>query len=137
MIGWHHRLNGDEFEQPPGDTEGQGSLECFSPWGHEEPDMTKRLNNNKVASINRFQQLPRHSIVTLYFKTHDFFFFLNVRPLLFKSFDCIKTLICCLSCPGVKGSRNPRTQERSCLPSTKINRKCGSIFSPALGIVFH
>ena len=38
--------------------------------------MTERLNNNKVASVNRFQQLPCHSIVTLYFKTHDFFFFL-------------------------------------------------------------
>ena len=34
MVGWHHRLNGYEFEQTPGDAEGQGSLACCSPWGH-------------------------------------------------------------------------------------------------------
>ena len=33
MVGWHHRLNGPEFEQVPGDGEGQGSLVCCSPWG--------------------------------------------------------------------------------------------------------
>ena len=33
MVGWHHRLNGHEFEQAPGDSEGQGSLVCCSPWG--------------------------------------------------------------------------------------------------------
>ena len=33
MVGWHHRLNGPEFEQAPGDSEGQGSLACCSPWG--------------------------------------------------------------------------------------------------------
>ena len=33
MVGWHHRLNGCEFEQTPGDGEGQGNLECCSPWG--------------------------------------------------------------------------------------------------------
>jgi len=33
MVGWHHRLNGYEFEQTPGDSEGQGSLGCFSPGG--------------------------------------------------------------------------------------------------------
>ena len=34
-VGWHHRLNGHEFEQTPGDNEGQGSLVCWSPWGHK------------------------------------------------------------------------------------------------------
>ena len=34
MVGWHHRLNGHESEQTPGDSEGQGSLECCSSWGH-------------------------------------------------------------------------------------------------------
>ena len=33
MVGWHHRLNGHEFEQIPGDSEGQGNLTCCSPWG--------------------------------------------------------------------------------------------------------
>ena len=40
MVGWHHRLNGYEFEQAPGDSEEQGSLVCCSPWGHKELDTT-------------------------------------------------------------------------------------------------
>ena len=40
---WRHRLNGHEFEEVPGDDEGQGSLACCSPWGHKELDMTERL----------------------------------------------------------------------------------------------
>ena len=46
MVGWHHRFNGHEFEQAPGDSEGQGSLACCSPWGRKESNMTSRLNNN-------------------------------------------------------------------------------------------
>ena len=46
MVQWHHQLNEHEFEQTPGDGEGQGSLACCSPWGHKELDMTERLNNN-------------------------------------------------------------------------------------------
>ena len=46
MVWWHHQLNGHEFEQALGDGEGQGSLECCSPWGHKESDMTEWLNNN-------------------------------------------------------------------------------------------
>ena len=52
MVGWHHRLNGHEFEQASGDSEGQGSLECCSPWDQEELDMTKQLNNNTFAVKN-------------------------------------------------------------------------------------
>ena len=40
MVGWHYRLNGHEFKQTLGDSEGQGSLVCYSPWGDKEPDMT-------------------------------------------------------------------------------------------------
>ena len=39
-IGWHHWRDGHEFEQAPGDREGQGNLMCCSPWGHRESDMT-------------------------------------------------------------------------------------------------
>ena len=46
IVGWHHRLNGHEFKQTLGDSQGQGSLMCCSPWGHKELDMTERLNNN-------------------------------------------------------------------------------------------
>ena len=40
MVGWHHQFNGHEFEQAPGDGEGQGSWVCCSPWG-----LRVRLNN--------------------------------------------------------------------------------------------
>ena len=46
MVGWHHRLSGHEFAQTPGDSEGQGSLVCCSPWGRKELDKTWQLNNN-------------------------------------------------------------------------------------------
>ena len=45
MVGWHHWLNGHEFEQAPGDDEGQGSLPCCSLRGHQESDKTERLKN--------------------------------------------------------------------------------------------
>ena len=48
MVGWHHRLNGHEFEQTPGDGEGQGSLVCCSSWGFKESDTTEQLNNNNI-----------------------------------------------------------------------------------------
>ena len=41
MVKQHHQLNGHKFEQNPGDGEEQGSLECYSPWGHEQSDMTE------------------------------------------------------------------------------------------------
>ena len=51
MVGWHHQLNGHEFELAPGDGDGansqsqaQGSLACSSPWGCKELDMTEQLN---------------------------------------------------------------------------------------------
>ena len=40
LVGWHHRHNGQEFEQTPGDSEGQGSLVCCNSWGHKELDTT-------------------------------------------------------------------------------------------------
>ena len=46
IVGWHHWLNGHEFEQTPGDDEGQRSLLCFSLWGRKESDTTEWLNNN-------------------------------------------------------------------------------------------
>ena len=61
MVGWHHRLNGHEFEQAPGDGEGQGSLECCSPWGRKELDTAEQLNNKLdlqigERQINKFQR---------------------------------------------------------------------------------
>ena len=48
MVGWHHQLNGHEFGQALGDGEGQGSLECCSPWGCKELDTPERLNNDST-----------------------------------------------------------------------------------------
>ena len=46
-LGWHHRVNGHEFEQTLRDREGQGSLVCCSPWGCKESDATEQLNKQK------------------------------------------------------------------------------------------
>ena len=43
MAGWHHPLNRHEFEQTPGDSEGQGNLVCYSPWGPQ------RIGHNLVT----------------------------------------------------------------------------------------
>ena len=52
MAGWHHQCNGHELGQTLGDEEGRGGLACYSPWDHQESDMTGWLNNNKVAKIS-------------------------------------------------------------------------------------
>ena len=51
MVGWHHRLNGHESEQAPGDGEGQRSLVCCSPWGRKELDTTEQLSNNNKRDV--------------------------------------------------------------------------------------
>ena len=61
MAGWHHRLDGREFEQALGDGEGQGSLVCYSKWGCKESDTTQRLNNRQyflsVAAVVAWGQI--------------------------------------------------------------------------------
>ena len=56
MVGWHHRLDGHEFEQALGVGDGQGNLECCSPCGCRESDTAERLNNNtylrKILCVN-------------------------------------------------------------------------------------
>ena len=51
MVGWHHPLNGHEFEKALGVGDGQGSLLCCDPWGHKELDTTERMNNSMVFPI--------------------------------------------------------------------------------------
>ena len=48
MVGGHHQLNGHEFEQTPGDSEGQGTLACCIPRGHKELDTTEQLNGKNL-----------------------------------------------------------------------------------------
>ena len=61
MVGWHHRLDGQKFEQAPGVGEGQGSLVCCSPWGRKELGTTERLNWTEL-SYTTFHHLiaPTH-----------------------------------------------------------------------------
>ena len=51
MVGWHHQLNGHEFEQALGNGEGQGRLACCSPWDNKELDMTENLNNSITDAL--------------------------------------------------------------------------------------
>ena len=54
MVGWHHQFNGHEFEQAPGDGDGQGSLVCCSTCGRKESDMTERLNKDNSVTESFF-----------------------------------------------------------------------------------
>ena len=58
MVGWHHWLDRREFEQALGVCDGQGSLACYSPWGHKQSDTTKRLN----WIINNFNKVVEYKI---------------------------------------------------------------------------
>ena len=57
MAGWHHRLNGHEFEQTPGDSEGQESLACCSPWGGKELDTTEQTEQQQIKSMLKMSAL--------------------------------------------------------------------------------
>ena len=63
MVGWHHRLNGREFEWTPGDGDGQGGLACCNSWGRKESDTTEWLNwtelnwNSSVVRLNQIQEI--------------------------------------------------------------------------------
>ena len=57
MVGWHHRLNGHEFEQALRVGDGQGDLACHSPWGRKELGTTEQLKNNKCCSNRETQTL--------------------------------------------------------------------------------
>ena len=60
MIGWHHQLNGHEFEQARGVGEGQGSLACCSPWGRKESDTTEGLTELMLS--DKIKQYYKHFI---------------------------------------------------------------------------
>ena len=70
MVGWHHRLNGHEFEQVSGDGEGQGSLAYCSLWDHKESDTTEQLNKMYVL----FHRKANFSMMTLGFDLSAFTF---------------------------------------------------------------
>ena len=63
MVGWHHRLNGHEFEQALGVGDEQGSLACCSPWVRKELDSSERLNCTELNRLkgSHFRQIQLQS----------------------------------------------------------------------------
>ena len=57
MVGWHHQFIGHELGQTLGNNEGQRSLACSSPWGHEESGMTWQLNSNNSKKFFKFYRI--------------------------------------------------------------------------------
>ena len=60
MVGWHHQLNGHEFEEAPGVGDGQGGLACCSPWGRKESDMTEWLN---WTELNKYFEVKASVVI--------------------------------------------------------------------------
>ena len=56
MAGWHHRLDGHEFEWTPGVGDGEGGLACCSSWGCKESDMTDRLNWTELWHLGQIRK---------------------------------------------------------------------------------
>ena len=61
VVGWHHWLNGHEFEQAPGVGDGQGCLACWSPWGHKKSDMPEQLNWTEL----RIKEMGREDVIVI------------------------------------------------------------------------
>lgn len=70
MVGWCHQLNGHEFEQAPGDSEGQGSLVCCSPWGSKESDTTQALTSNNRLPLVLQTTVPADTGAEVVLVTH-------------------------------------------------------------------
>ena len=62
MAGWHHQLDGHEFEQTLGVGDGQGGLVCCNSWGHKESDMTEQLNWTELNWNSRGKHFMMHKI---------------------------------------------------------------------------
>ena len=65
MVGWHHRVDGHEFEQAPGVGDGQGSLEYCSPWGLKESSTTEWLNWIDWVKIYKRQNLQKQALTSM------------------------------------------------------------------------
>ena len=74
MVGWHHWLNGHEFERAPGDGEGQGSLACCRPWGCKKSDRAKWRNNSSVILCLAFWKTARlfSTVAPLFLRFHRY-----------------------------------------------------------------
>ena len=91
MVGWHHQLNGHEFEQAPEEGEGQGSLACCSPWGHKESDAIERQQHSRFTILCKFQVYSK--VIQLYIYIHICIFIFLVR--IFSFMDHCKSIVRC------------------------------------------
>ena len=73
MVGWHHWLNGYEFEQTLGDGEGRGSLACFSLWGHRVRHdlVTEQQQKEKNSNVNQLRMDKQRDICCLVIKRNE------------------------------------------------------------------
>ena len=85
MVGWHHWLKGHEFEQHPGDGEGQGSPACCSPWGGKQSDMTETITITIIVII----VANRNIIIEIF----HILFFLPFKKLLIYLLSCTESLL--------------------------------------------
>ena len=91
IVGWHQQLNGHEFEQTPGDSGGQGSPKCHSPWACKESDTTWWLNKNRPLL---------YFLYHLYVNISSLFLFLA----LFLNWQLVFNILFCLFICGCAGS---------------------------------
>ena len=89
MVGWHHRLNGHEFEQASGVGDGQGGLVCCSPWGWKELEMTEWLNWTEL-NCKMLDLFPVLLVCTTYY--HSLFILRIVVPILPHMFSLLLSL---------------------------------------------
>ena len=71
MLGWHHQPNGQEFEQTPGDGEGQGSRACFIPWGRKESDWAAEQQQSGHWDLTDVENLLQPTIKNIYSYQED------------------------------------------------------------------
>ena len=95
MVGWHHQLDGHEFEQVLGVGDGQGSLACCSPWGLKESDTTEQLN---WTELNILFILKQNSIKFLKVCPTLILFFLSKTKIMNKHFKVLYLQDDLLSC---------------------------------------
>ena len=88
MVGWHHWLNGHEFDQTLGDSEGKGGLMCCSPWSHRESEMTQQTQeqawdllifclSKQLTSIFHESFMPRQ--MWQHFKSRSSYSYTSIR----------------------------------------------------------
>ena len=113
MVGWHHRLNGHEFEQALGVGDGQGGLVCCSPWGHNELYTTEWLKWTELNQIGLSEQCVISSVLSC--RSKNLKRWSSVTAQLQLSFIWQAKENTCLSCEGGPTQKMWREEAQSWL----------------------